>query len=464
MIFGSFMTFIHRRWERSQWTGHHVATFFLCFLGYGIFHLVRKTLSNVKSTITIEWRPLNVSSDPDIYAISEWESHQLCKNKGDCDSFAGGLDTAFLLSYSLGVYIFGILGDRMDVRFLLSGGLVVSSVALVLFAFVTEVQQWYSREFLVSVWILFGFSHGTGFPSFLHVLGNWFSPVSRGTLMGIWGATKHLGNIASSYLAAEFLPFGYEFPFLVNASFALSGGVVIWLGLVPSPQHLQLNEVYKSNEADAPKTPNFLQAVLLPGVLSCTSAYVCLKLVDQSLFYWLPDYLSDKFCWSNGQADLMANYYDWGGLVGGILLGLTTDLLRCRSPTVGGVTVAAVGLLAGYSALPSNQYLNELVMGAVGFCVAGANTVLSGPMVVDLGRDANNAAVATVSGIVDGTGSIITAVGQTLIATLEETYDWAAVFYLLIAFTALSSLFLLPLIIRDIKKIYQSCRLSVEQS
>ncbi len=58
-------------------------------------------------------------------------------------------------------------------------------------------------------------------------------------------------------------------------------------------------------------------------------AYACLKLVNYSLFFWLPTYLNRKFQWPQAEADNLSIWYDWGGIVGGFLGGILTVSPRC---------------------------------------------------------------------------------------------------------------------------------------
>ena len=45
-------------------------------------------------------------------------------------------------------------------------------------------------------------------------------------------------------------------------------------------------------------------------------AYVCLKLVNYSFFFWLPYYLHAAFGWSESTADEISIWYDVGGIIG----------------------------------------------------------------------------------------------------------------------------------------------------
>ena len=80
--------------------------------------------------------------------------------------------------------------------------------------------------------------------------------------------------------------------------------------------------------------------------------------------------------------------------------------------------------------------MNAFLMTIVGYFVGGAANMISAAITADLGRQGpiqgNQEALSTVTGIVDGTGSIGAALGQILVPLIQENFDWHYVFYLFI--------------------------------
>lgn len=86
--------------------------------------------------------------------------------------------------------------------------------------------------------------------------------------------------------------------------------------------------------------------------------------------------------------------------------------------------------------LTSNQkVLLYIVIFILGFFVGGISNIISGTACADLGKqDAlknNSKALSTVTGIVDGTGSVGAAVGQKGIGYLQEHSSWTSVFIMM---------------------------------
>jgi len=71
----------------------------------------------------------------------------------------------------------------------------------------------------------------------------------------------------------------------------------------------------------------------------------------------------------------------------------------------------------------------------LGFFVGGISNIIAGTACADLGKqDAlknNSKALSTVTGIVDGTGSVGAAVGQKGIGYLQDNASWSAVFIMM---------------------------------
>jgi MFS transporter, OPA family, solute carrier family 37 (glycerol-3-phosphate transporter), member 3 len=67
----------------------------------------------------------------------------------------------------------------------------------------------------------------------------------------------------------------------------------------------------------------------------------------------------------------------------------------------------------------------------IGFLVSGASNMLSTSITVDLGSQVkgNRDALSTVTGIIDGTGTVGACVGQILLPLITKHLGWKYVFY-----------------------------------
>ncbi|CAH1783440.1 unnamed protein product [Owenia fusiformis] len=345
----------------SSWSLYHITVFVLTFVSYAFFHATRKTFSNVKATISQEWTPApdllyndtfhNGTIHQRTLPDKIWNSHNFYDNKNDAEYFLGDLDTAFLIAYAVGLFISGIVGDRLNMRLVLSFGMCSSAVAVFLFGTLSEWLHLYSKEYYLAMWIVNGLLQSTGWPTVVAIMANWFGKSSRGVVLGLWSACASVGNIIGAFIVAGVLQYGYEYAFLVPSIVLFAGGIVVFFGLVASPKEVGLPEPDEnvivtnniinqsgqpterdpllqgsrrnesitevdevSNEPETspePKAIGFFQAFLLPGVILYSSSYACLKMVNYAFFFWLPYYLTNQFGWSQARSDELSIWRDY---------------------------------------------------------------------------------------------------------------------------------------------------------
>ncbi|XP_055140223.1 sugar phosphate exchanger 3 isoform X12 [Symphalangus syndactylus] len=379
----------------SQFSHHHVVVFLLTFFSYSLLHASRKTFSNVKVSISEQWTPSAFNTSIEL-PVEIWSSNHLFPSAEKATLFLGTLDTIFLFSYAVGLFISGIVGDRLNLRWVLSFGMCSSALVVFVFGALTEWLHFYNKWLYCCLWIVNGLLQSTGWPCVVAVMGNWFGKAGRGVVFGLWSACASVGNILGACLAYSVLQYGYEY----------------------------------------------------------SLAYACLKLVNYSFFFWLPFYLSNNFGWKEAEADKLSIWYDVGGIIGGTLQGFISDVLQKRAPVLALSLLLAVGSLIGYSRSPNDKSVNALLMTVTGFFIGGPSNMISSAISADLGRQEliqrSSEALATVTGIVDGSGSIGAAVGQYLVSLIRDKLGWMWVFYFFILMTSCTIVFISPLIVREI--------------
>ncbi|XP_015264795.1 PREDICTED: sugar phosphate exchanger 3 [Gekko japonicus] len=477
----------------SQFTHHHVAVFLLTFFSYSLLHASRKTFSNVKVSISSQWTPSDLNDTAlKLQPYELWNSSHLFPNTGEATLFLGTLDTIFLFSYAVGLFVSGIVGDRLNMRLVLSFGMCSSALVVFVFGTVSEWLHFYHKWFYCCLWIVNGLLQSTGWPCVVAVMGKWFGKAGRGFVFGLWSACASVGNILGAFLASSVLQYGYEYAFLVTASVQFAGGVIVFFGLVTSPKEVGLPEAgeegdgvgaaeedvseplmggsdnydeddqnYTVQTADPssipqPKAIGFFQACCLPGVMLYSLAYACLKLVNYSFFFWLPFYLSSNFGWKEAEADRLSIWYDVGGIVGGTIQGLISDMLQKRAPVLAISLILAVGSLFGYSRSPNNKVINAVIMAVTGKRSTSPSSMLSAAEQCMVGRENSMKKEEKVSFVcsasLDGLSTLecVVFLFQYLVSLIQEKLGWMWVFYFFILMTSSTVLFITPLIVREI--------------
>ncbi|XP_039891022.1 sugar phosphate exchanger 3 [Simochromis diagramma] len=487
----------------SQYTHHHLVVFLLTFFSYVLLHASRKTFSNVKVSISAQWTPFILNDSSPAFSPGEtWQDNRLFEDEKQATLFLGILDSIFLFSYAVGLYLSGMIGDRVNLRYVLCFGLCGSAAVEFVFGTLTEWLHIYNIYLYSSLWVLNGLLQSAVWPCVVAVMGNWFGKAGRGFVFGLWSACASVGNILGAFLASSVLKYGYEYAFLVTSVVQFAGGVVVFFGLLTSPKEVGLSlesetglgpietdtdshkplmsdeedevEVEKYSRrgqsveqpveppAESPQAIGFLKAFCLPGVLPYSLAYACLKLVNYSFFFWLPFYLSNNYKWKEAQADRLSVWYDVGGIIGGTFQGLISDFMGKRAPVLVVSLMLAIGALVGYSRSPNDQVINGVLLAITGLFIGGPSNIISSAISADLGRQdalrGSKEALATVTGIVDGTGSIGAAAGQYLVSLIESKLGWMSVFYFFIVMTAGSIVFITPLLVRELRAMWTERR------
>lgn len=173
-------------------------------------------------------------------------------------SLLGDLDLAFLGAYALGMFVSGHLGDRVDLRYFLTGGMLASGACVCLFG-MAALWGIHALPYFIAVQVTGGLFQATGWPSVVSVMANWFGKGKRGLIMGVWNAHTSVGNITGSLIAAYCLRLGWGWSFLVPGAFIAVMGLVIFSLLVVEPQDIgflpQSGSVLGSEEASEIGTP-----------------------------------------------------------------------------------------------------------------------------------------------------------------------------------------------------------------
>lgn len=153
---------------------------------------------------------------------------------------------------------------------------------------------------------------------------------------------------------------------------------------------------------------------------------------------------------SHETAGMLSTIFDFGGVLGGILAGLISDKLEARAITSVSFLLLSVPSLVLYRVYGStSMFTNNVLMFLSGSLVNGPYALITTAVAADLGTQTairgNSRALATVTAIIDGTGSIGAAIGPLLVGYIS-TSGWNTVFAMLIASIFIAALSLIPVL------------------
>ncbi|KAI4324898.1 hypothetical protein MLD38_030341 [Melastoma candidum] len=157
---------------------------------------------------------------------------------------------------------------------------------------------------------------------------------------------------------------------------------------------------------------------------------------------------------SNGAAGNLSTLFDIGGIIGGILAGHISDRLDARAITAATFMYCAIPCLFLYRSYGHvSLAVNMGLMFLTGMFVNGPYALITTAVSADLGTHSslkgNSRALATVTAIIDGTGSVGAAFGPLLTGYISEM-SWSAVFTMLMGSALVAGLFLTKLVMAEV--------------
>jgi OPA family glycerol-3-phosphate transporter-like MFS transporter 1/2 len=204
-----------------------------------------------------------------------------------------------------------------------------------------------------------------------------------------------------------------------------------------------------------------MQAWAIPGVSSFAFCLFFSKLIAYTFLYWLPYYIKstpiEGRLLSAKQAGDLSTLFDVGGVAGGIVAGHLSDKSGASALVATSFTLASVPFLYMYRFYGNASFVvNVVLMMACGFCVNGPYALITTAVSADLGTHeslAGNAkALATVTAIIDGMGSIGAAIGPMLTGYISEQGGFDGVFVMLYIAALSAGLLLLRLCIKEVSR------------
>ncbi|RHY34425.1 hypothetical protein DYB32_001338 [Aphanomyces invadans] len=306
-------------------------TFAITYVTYAIFHVARKSFGSIKGELSKEkWMASSLTSQSNMYGL---------------------MDMVFLGLYAIGLYVSGMLGDRLDLRKFLAGGMV--GVALVLMTFgVAGLANYHVFWFYLMLWGVNGAVQSVGWPANVAIMygisnelevktmprSRWFGDGERGVVLGLWSSCASFGNICGGALVGILChvaeaSVAWKLVMVASGVIMLVQSLIVFLFLVPAPpKHLHDDteattlSIAASDNKEVPVEGgpvgiSFSRAWMIPGVASYAIAYACVKSVSYSLFFWVPYYLTAERHMNNSKANLFS-------------VGSTTTFASDRDPDV----------------------------------------------------------------------------------------------------------------------------------
>ena len=330
------------------------------YFGYAFFYFTRKSLTFVAPVL-------------------------ISKGVLTAGSF-GLIGTAFYLLYGVSKFLSGIVSDRVNARYFMSTGLIITGVANILFGL--------SSHFLgfFIFWLINAIFQGWGWPPCAKLLTHWYPRSERGRWWSLWNTCHNVGG-ALIPLLISFLLFtfsSWKVAMIVPGVLGIVMGILLMVGLRDVPSSLGLPEQVVETQAcfneEAFDDTLSKWGVLKKYVLSnryiwiLAFAYVLIYVVRTAINDWGAVYLAGQVYDNKATlADNTMSFLEIGGFLGSLAAGWLSDIgfkgRRGQTNVIfsAGMVFAILMLwkLAGHSFI-----LHALAIFLIGFFVFGPQMLI----------------------------------------------------------------------------------------
>ncbi|XP_046666182.1 glucose-6-phosphate exchanger SLC37A2 isoform X3 [Homalodisca vitripennis] len=458
-----------KTFNRNAWYRSSVVV--LTFLTYMCYHMNRKPVSVVKSVLHRNCSAVDPNTPHNTDNWCDWAPF----DQDDASTLLGLFDSSFLFAYAAAMFVSGLVAERVSLRYFLALGMILSGIA----GYMLGIAKYYSIHsipYFMLVQIFGGIVQTTGWPGVVAVMGNWFGKGKRGFIFGVWNSHTSIGNILGTVIAGYYVESDWALSFIVPGVIIALMGFINFLFLVPDPMDVgcvvpqqnrpeikdkgDLSRLHSEGRPILPtdneaKPVGFFGALKIPGVVEFSLCLFFAKLVSYTFLYWLPQYIKTSTSLGPAESADLSTVFDVGGIVGGIAAGIISDYSGKSASTCAVMLVVAVPVLQIYNLYGAHSLaLNFGLLLVAGLLVNGPYALITTAVSAELGThhslQGNSKALATVTAIIDGTGSIGAAVGP-LLAGVVSQWGWNKVFYMLMASDVLALVLLVRLVKREIR-------------
>ncbi|XP_045770784.1 glucose-6-phosphate exchanger SLC37A2 isoform X1 [Maniola jurtina] len=488
----------------------------LTYFTYMTYHLTRKPISVVKSVLHQNCSAL--PQPPDVRPGDDQWCDWAPFNTADANTLLGTLDSAFLFSYAGAMFVSGMVAERVDLRYFLSLGMLVSAVFCYLFGLGRTLDV-HDISFYLLVQAGAGVAQTTGWPGTVAIVGKWFGNAKKGLIFGLWNSHTSLGNILGTLMASKYVETDWALSFIYPALVMGAVGFLVFLFLAPEPRLVGLtpdrtSPSRQSTRSDTEEEPtqvivgdqaaslrpsrhsansppyqqedsateetallsrssrsqsgavSLTRALAIPGVIDFSLSLFFAKLVSYTFLFWLPLYINSSTPLTPKQSGELSTAFDVGGVVGAALAGLLADYASCPALVCCGFYALCAPTLLAYQTWGAMSYaLNVALLVAAGVLVNGPYALITTAVSAELGTHSSLAgdakALATVTAIIDGTGSIGAAVGPMLAGLVSgRAGSWSYVFYMLISCDVMALVLLLRMATSEVSRVRRERRLA----
>ena len=362
-------------------------------------------------------------------------------------SQAGAVTTGFFICYGCGQFLSGMLGDRINPRYLVFAGLVCSS--LINFGIAMGPPLW----FMIVLWSLNGFAQSLLWAPICKIVSDRVSSNRRQKACTALATTMAGGTLMAYILSAVLInAFGWKAAFISGSSATLLEAVV-WITVTTKIEHEAdkngiVEEIEVKHEEEGEEVPHEEIPTGLWQLL-CVSGLTILALVGgvqgvlkDCMSTWVPTFIEDMFNMGSVISILTGAFLPIFGFFGPIFTNKLMMKTRDELSSLFILFLISSGCLAMLALFGRFSIAISIVALALTYaCSLGQNMILIGTLPMYFSKLGK---VSTITGTMNALCYVTTAAVSWIVGVLVDRTGWTIVmagWFVLSALAAVGTLF-----------------------
>lgn len=362
-------------------------------------------------------------------------------------SQAGAVTTGFFICYGCGQFLSGMLGDRINPRYLVFAGLVCSS--LINFGIAMGPPLW----FMIVLWSLNGFAQSLLWAPICKIVSDRVSSNRRQKACTALATTMAGGTLMAYILSAVLInAFGWKAAFISGSSATLLAAVV-WITVTTKIEHEAdkngiVEEIEVKHEEEGEEVPHEEIPTGLWQLL-CVSGLTILALVGgvqgvlkDCMSTWVPTFIEDMFNMGSVISILTGAFLPIFGFFGPIFTNKLMMKTRDELSSLFILFLISSGCLAMLALFGRFSIAISIVALALTYaCSLGQNMILIGTLPMYFSKLGK---VSTITGTMNALCYVTTAAVSWIVGVLVDRTGWTIVmagWFVLSTLAAVGTLF-----------------------
>ncbi|SJZ77422.1 MFS transporter, OPA family, sugar phosphate sensor protein UhpC [Cetobacterium ceti] len=384
----------------------------------------------------------------------------MMKDLGFTATDFGVMSTLFYIIYGLSKFSSGILTDKANCRAMTGPALIIIGFINLIFGNSSSIPVF------ISLYCLNALFQGSGFPPMAKTLANWFSKKERGTWWSIWNASHNVGGALAPIITSYAITMtnNWRWGFYIPGIISIIMGIIALITMRDTPRSEGLPSIGEWRHDDkemaqvkaSPKNLStkkiFVQYILKnPFVWLAICGDLGIYVIRTAINDWTSIYYVNTLGWDLLKANSLSSWFEIGGILGGLTAGILSDSIfkgnRWKTNLFYAVLLV-ISLLFLPIFAENNFLMSSIIFFIIGAALYGPQMLYAIGLIEIVHKDG--------VGAVTGLKGLITYIGAAMaglpVALIKNHYSWSGVYILLIVFSGLIIITLLPLIFKDNKK------------